>query len=258
MSKNSKQSDIRFEKIEDHFQFSLLVVIFPLFFILILWIVFLLEKIIDINLVEYGVYPRTFVGLRGIFFSTFLHEDMRHLFNNSTALMFLLPSICYFYRKESLQIIFFGIILTGIMIWSIGRSSYHIGASGLIYVLISYIFLKGIKTKYYRLMALSLVIVFLYGGLVWYIFPNVDDKISWEGHLSGFLIGIVLSFFYKTKDYSVFYKYDWEKPDFNPHLDAFMKHFDEKGNFIKFPEQTTTGDKEVIYFSKKEENSDND
>ena len=93
-------------------------------------------------------------------------------------------------------------------------------------------FFKGIQTKYYRLVALSFAVVLLYGGMIWYVFPDVDASISWEGHLAGFITGFALTLFYKTPEYAKPIVYDWQKPDFNPEDDAFMKHFDENGNFV--------------------------
>ena len=95
----------------------------------------------------------------------------------------------------------YGILLSGIITWVIGRNSYHIGASSLIYVLVSFIFFKGLMTQYYRLMALSLTVVMIYGGMVWYIFPEIDKTISWEGHLAGFIAGFVFATIYKTPNY---------------------------------------------------------
>jgi len=87
-------------------------------------------------------------------------------------------------------------------------------------------------TQYYRLMALSLTVVVLYGGMIWYVFPEVDRTVSWEGHLAGLIAGFVFAVRFKTPDYVKDIQYDWEKPDFNPMEDAFMKHFDENGNFV--------------------------
>lgn len=137
----------------------------------------------------------------------------------------------FFYRKQSLEVLIYGIVLSGFGTWLIGRENYHIGASSLIYVLVSFMFFKGIQSKYYRLVALSLTIVILYGGMIWYVFPSAETDISWEGHLSGFVAGYVLSFFMKTEEYQRPIRYDWERPDFDPSQDEFMKHFDENGNF---------------------------
>ena len=220
------------EKQQDNpFQFTKTVILLPLFFVLTLWLVFWYELQFRDNLSHFGIYPREVYGLKGILFSPFLHGDIEHLANNSVALLVLLPILRYFYKEQSFVVLLFGIIFSGLGTWLLGRPSYHIGASGLIYALVSFIFFKGIFTKYYRLVALSFTIVILYGGSVWYMFPNVKEGISWEGHLAGFLVGLALALVLKTPQFSKPIFYEWEKPDFNPELDPFMKNFDEKGNF---------------------------
>lgn len=121
------------------------------------------------------------------------------------------------------------------MTWLIGRESYHIGASSLIYVLVSFMFFKGLQTTYYRLVALSFTIVLLYGGMVWYVFPSANETISWEGHLSGFITGLIFTKIYKTQEYVKPIFYDWEHPDFDKSQDPFMKNFDDNGNFAPKP-----------------------
>ena len=220
------------EKQQDNpFQFTKAVILLPLFFVLTLWLVFWYELQFQHNLSHFGIYPREVYGLKGILFSPFLHGDIEHLANNSVALLVLLPILRYFYKEQSFVVLFLGILFSGLGTWLLGRPSYHIGASGLIYALVSFIFFKGIFTKYYRLVALSFTIVILYGGSVWYMFPNVKEGISWEGHLAGFLVGLALALVLKTPQFSKPIFYDWEKHDFNPELDPFMKNFDEKGNF---------------------------
>lgn len=220
------------EKQHDNpFEFTKAVILLPLFFVMSLWTVFWYELHFMHSLSHFGVYPREVFGLKGIFFSPFLHGDIEHLANNSIALLVLLPILRYFYKEQSFVVLFLGILFSGLGTWLLGRPSYHIGASGLIYTLVSFIFFKGIFTKYYRLVALSFTIVILYGGSVWYMFPNVKVGISWEGHLAGFIVGLALALVLKTPQFSKPIFYEWEKPDFNPELDPFMKNFDEKGNF---------------------------
>jgi membrane associated rhomboid family serine protease len=217
---------------DNHFKFTNSVVGVPLFFVLFLWFVYWMEIRFGFDFDKNGVFPRTFSGLQGVFLSPFIHSDLKHLYNNSMPLLVLLAALQFFYAKQSYAVIGYGILFSGILTWLIGRSSYHIGASGLIYVLVSFIFIKGILTRYYRLVALSLAVIMLYGGILWYAFPKVDDTISWEGHLAGLITGVVLSLVYKTPEYKKPIKYDWEKPDFNSAEDKFMQRFDEDGNFV--------------------------
>lgn len=220
---------------DNQFKYSNSVIVLPLFFVWILWFVFWLQIKFDFDFDENGIFPRTFSGLQGIVFSPFIHADINHLYNNSIPLLILLAALRFFYSKQSLAVIGYGILFSGFITWVIGRENYHIGASGLIYVLVSFIFFKGIQTKYYRLVALSLTVVMVYGGLVWYIFPKVDEQISWEGHLAGLIAGFALSLFYRTPEYKKVIKYDWEHPDFDPMKDKFMQRFDENGNFVNLP-----------------------
>ena len=220
---------------DNHFKYSNSVIGLPLFFVWFLWFIYWIEIKFDFDFIENGIFPRTFYGFQGVIFSPFIHADIEHLYNNSIPLLVLLAALRYFYAKQSMAVIGYGILLSGLITWVIGRDSYHIGASGLIYVLVSFIFFKGIQTKYYRLVALSLAVVIVYGGMVWYIFPKVEDTISWEGHLAGLITGFILSLKYKTPEYKKIIKYDWEHPDFNPHEDKFMQRFDENGNFVNLP-----------------------
>ncbi len=224
---------------DKEFRFTNAVVVLPLFFVVLLWFVFWLEVRFDFDFVQNGIYPRTLSGLQGVIFSPFIHADSEHLYNNSLPLLVLVAALQFFYPKQSVQVIIFGILLSGIFTWSIGRENYHIGASGLIYVLFSFIFFKGIQTKHIRLVALSLAVIVVYGGLVWYVFPSPEitgnKSISWEGHLGGLLTGFFLSLVYKTPQYKKVIKYDWEHPDFDASNDKFMQRFDDNGNFVNIP-----------------------
>ena len=217
--------------LDNPFQYTKSVILLPMLFVLLLWLVFWYELKFNHSLSHFGIYPREVFGLKGIFFSPFLHGDLEHLANNSVALLVLLPLLRYFYKEQTFVVLLLGVLFSGLGTWLLGRPSYHIGASGLIYALVSFIFFKGIFTKYYRLVALSFMIVILYGGSVWYMFPNVKEGISWEGHFAGFFVGLALALVLKTPQFGNSIFYDWQKPDFNPELDPFMKNFDDKGVF---------------------------
>jgi membrane associated rhomboid family serine protease len=209
------------------FRFSPVTLAVPLYFVLFLWIVFWFEAKFGYNFNRYGIYPRTFSGLRGILFSPFIHSDIKHLYHNSIPLFVLMFSLLYFYRTISFKVFVYGALITGLITWIIARKSYHIGASGIIYLLFSFIFFSGVFRRNYRLIAVSLVVIFLYGSMVWYLLP-VEERISWEGHLSGFVTGILFAFlFRKTGPQRI--QYDWERDDYEP--DDFDRHFDEEGEF---------------------------
>lgn len=220
---------------DNQFKFSPSVLAWPLYFVVLIWVVFWLEIKFKIDLSHFGILPRTLSGLKGVLFSPFLHGNLEHLYNNSIPLLVLIAALRYFYRRHALAVLGYGILLSGFITWVIGRESYHIGASGLIYVLVSFIFFKGIQTKYYRLVALSLMIIFLYGGMIWYVFPDSGKNISWEGHLAGLITGLIFTFIFKTPEYKKPVYYDWQRPDFDPKSDPFMMRFDENGNFVNPP-----------------------
>lgn len=231
---------------QSYFKFTNSIVIAPLLAVLSIWTVYWLELKLGTNFNEYGVYPKTFTGLRGVVLSPFIHGSLEHLYNNTLPLAILIAGLFYFYRTQALRVIVLGVLISGIITWAIGRPSYHIGASGLIYVLVSFIFFKGIFTKYYRLIALSLIVVFVYGSMLWYIFP-VKDGISWEGHLGGFLTGLLLAILVKAKLPSP-KKFAWEDPNYNEADDEFLQQFDENGNFVPKEPAEINPENEVLKF----------
>jgi membrane associated rhomboid family serine protease len=208
---------------ENQFKFKNHSFLIPVLAIICIWMIYIFEIQFGFNFNKFGIYPKTFVGLRGILFSPFIHGNTKHIFNNSVPLFVMLGCLYYFYHKIATKVLFFGLLLTGLLTWSFARPSFHIGASGIVYFLVSFIFFSGIFRKYYRLIALSLVVVFLYGSMVWYIFP-MEDEISWEGHLSGFVVGFAFAFIFKKVGPQP-EKFKYTKNE------EFESLFDEHGNF---------------------------
>jgi len=219
------------KKEEQTFTFSLDTLLYPILFVLLIWLVFAIEIRFGLRFNKYGVYPQTLKGLRGILFSPFIHSGIKHLYSNTIPLFVLSSVLFYFYKPIAFKVIIYGVLVSGFITWLIGRPSYHIGASGLIYVLFSFNFFKGIFARHYKLIALSLVVVFLYGSMFMYAFP-IDEKISWEGHTAGLITGLIFALFFR-KAITKPKLYVWEQPNYNEEEDEFLKHFDENGNFIE-------------------------
>lgn len=177
----------------------LLSLIIPFFIISLIWLVKITEVVFEFDLAGLGIYPLSAKGLPGIILSPFIHDDFKHLFNNSIPLFFLSVVLFYFYSEAALKIFAWTILITGGLVWIAGRDAWHIGASGIVYGLASFHFFSGIIRKHLRLIALSLLIVFLYGSMVWGIFPDVYKNVSWESHMLGFFSGAVLSVLYRKE-----------------------------------------------------------
>ena len=208
-------------KSQDEFKYSTGVIGYPITFVMLIWVIFWFEVRFNYSFNNYGVYPRTFEGLRGILFSPFIHSDIEHLYHNSIPLFVLSTALFYFYRNISWKVLGYGILLSGFLTWCIGRASFHIGASGLIYVLMSFILFKGIFAKHYRLIALSLLVVFLYGSMIWYVFP-IKENMSWEGHLSGLIVGLLFALYFR-KSIAKPRRFAWEEENYNEDNDPFFK-----------------------------------
>jgi membrane associated rhomboid family serine protease len=172
--------------------------VFPGVFLLILWAVKFYEFSMEVSFVEAGVYPRKFSGLKGLLLSPLIHGDWKHLIDNSMPVLLLSVALFYFYRDIAYKIWFLIYFIGGILLWGVGRQAYHIGASGLIYGLAAFLFLSGVIRKVRSLMAISLLVVFWYGSMVWGLLP-FDFKVSFEAHITGVVAGVVLAFIYRDE-----------------------------------------------------------
>ena len=176
--------------------------------LIIIWSVKIFEIVFDYDFTEYGVLPRNFNGLIGILFSPLIHSDVNHLLSNSLPVIILCLLIFNFYSQIAKKIFIYLYFISGLWLWCIGRESFHIGASGLIYAMASFLFFSGILRKNSQLSAVALLVIFIYGGLFWGLFP-IHKNVSWEGHLTGFIAGVLVSFIFR-KDGPKRKKYNWE------------------------------------------------
>ena len=209
-------------KTNTQLKFSTQVLVVPFLFIFSIWFVYWVEIQFSLNFTKAGVLPRNLSGLKGVLCAPFIHSDTNHLFNNSIPLFVLLSFLIYFYRSVYIKVLFFGGLLSGLLTWVIAREAFHIGASGIVYLLFSFVFFSGIIKKQFQLVAVSLIVIFLYGSMVWYVFP-IKEGISWEGHLSGFVVGLIFAFMFKQKGI-VKEEYEFKQTDFD-------LLFDDNGNF---------------------------
>lgn len=175
------------------FKYSLL---FPALIVGLFWLVKLTENIWGLDLSEFGILPLQVEGLPGILFSPFIHGSWDHLISNSVPFMILGFALFYFYRNLAYRILFIIYILSGICVWLGGRESYHIGASGIVYGLASFLFFSGVLRKDANLLTIGIIVIFLYGSMFWGIFP-LKPGISWESHLWGAASGLLLSLYYR-------------------------------------------------------------
>src|ERR1035437_3518871 len=161
---------------------------------------FVLEKGMDWDFHTAGIFPRRIENIWGVFTLIFVHADWSHLFNNVFSFVILGSFLFFFYKQIALKVLAVSYIFSGFILWIIGRESWHIGASGLIYSIAFFLFFSGVIRKHVPLIAISLIVAFVYGSMIWHVFPwQYQDPISWEGHLSGGIIGFVLSIWYRNE-----------------------------------------------------------
>ncbi|MFI5135592.1 MAG: rhomboid family intramembrane serine protease, partial [Chitinophagales bacterium] len=173
-------------------------ILIPLWFVSLLWIIQFFQWTLGVDFGFLGIAPRTFTGLVGIVFAPLIHGSWGHIAGNTIPLLVLGFMLIYFYHLIAYRIIFLIWIFDGVGVWLIGRESYHIGASGIIYGMASFIFFSGLLRRNKQLLAVALAVVFVYGSMVWGMFPYLTD-ISWEAHLMGFLSGIALAIYYRKE-----------------------------------------------------------
>ncbi|MDX1667136.1 MAG: rhomboid family intramembrane serine protease [Saprospiraceae bacterium] len=170
----------------------------PLKFILVLWGIHLLQLVLPIDFAWLGIYPGRPWGLRGILFAPLIHSSFGHLLSNSIPLLMLGAIIMFFYRRVALRSFLLIYFLTGLAVWIFGRPVFHIGASGVVYGLVAFVFWNGIFRRNLKSIVLALLVVFYYGSMFLGIVPG-QEGISWESHLMGGIVGILVSFLFRDQ-----------------------------------------------------------
>ena len=169
----------------------------PLRFILLLWIIHSIQYFTGLSFARLGVYSREIEGFFGIFTSPFIHGSWEHLAHNSVPLLMSWSMIWLFYPSIKWKALGWIYILTGIGVWVFGRHVYHIGASGVVYGLISFLFFNGAFRGNLKSFGIALIIILLYSGMLAGIVPR-EPGISWESHLIGAIVGAIVSYAYRN------------------------------------------------------------
>lgn len=189
-SSESALTDLRAEN--ERFAYSFLP---GTLFVALIWLIALLVYLTGVELSWLGIRPREFFGLIGVVAGPLIHSGLIHLLSNSFPLVLLSGFILFLHRPVALRVIVLVYVLSGLFTWFIGRNAYHVGASGVVYGLAGFLLFNGIMRRDRAGLAVSLAILFLYGGLFYGLFPS-EERISWEGHLGGLVAGLVAAVVY--------------------------------------------------------------
>lgn len=234
----------------------------PFFFLLAIWIVRILEWFFEKDINFLGILPQSFQGIPGIFTAPFIHVDFKHLISNSASAFILMTAVFFFYPKVALRVLLGVYLITGFTVWFFAREVYHVGASGIVYGLAFFLFFSGVFRRDNKALALALLVIFFYGGLVWGVFPIVPG-VSWESHLFGGVSGVIMAYAFRNVDLPPRIPPSWELEEQeeaqrllnqqNPDLKPF------ENNYYK-PDMLNNTNKETDYeirYHYKEEKKDN-
>lgn len=184
-------------------------------FLAFLWVIFLSDALLGLGLGRFGLRPGSVTGLVGLVTAPLLHGSAQHIFSNSLPLVISLTAMLFLYPNSSIRAIPVIWLGSGMLAWIIGRPSFHYGASGLVYGLLAYVFVSGVIRRDMRSIAVSLMVWFLYGTMVWGVLP-IRPHMSWELHLGGAVMGVLTAFIFRNWDRPPMVRYDWEEDDTVP------------------------------------------
>ena len=181
----------------------------PILFVVLIWIIKEIELIFNLSFVEYGIIPWETNKLINVFSFPFIHADFSHLINNTYPILILGGIISFAYKSIKNRIFLLSYLLSGIILWFIGDpNKIVIGASGIVYAFASFILISGFIKQNPKLSFLSFLVIFLYGSIFWGMVP-MPNQVSWEGHLAGFIAGIIIAIIFRKMGPQR-KKYSWE------------------------------------------------
>lgn len=195
----------------------LLAIKLSLAFVILLWVIFGMDRLFGLELSRLGLRPREWTGLIGLITTPLLHGNLQHLVSNSMPLFVGGVAILFLYPNSSLRVLPWLYAGAAALAWLFGRPSIHIGASGLVYGILTYVFVAGILRRDMRSVGVSLMVWFFYGSMVWGVFP-LAPRMSWELHASGMALGLILAVLYRDWDRVPLKRYEWEDEEDEPYL----------------------------------------
>jgi membrane associated rhomboid family serine protease len=170
----------------------------PLRLVFLMWLVFLMDALYQLNLTALGIIPRAIGGLFGILFAPMLHGNFLHLLSNTFPLLFLGTMLFYFYGRIGQTVFLRSYFWTNLCVWLFARPANHIGASGIVYGLAFFLIFFGIFRRDFMSLLISIITVLMYGGVFYGILPT-DPTISWEAHFAGALVGFYTAVDFRNK-----------------------------------------------------------
>ena len=180
-----------------------------------LWLILFVDNFMGLELTRFGLRPGQLKGLIGLLTAPLLHGGVEHLFSNTAPLIVSLTTILYLYPGSSVRVIPVIWLGSGMLAWIIGRPSLHFGASGFVYGLLAFVFVSGILRLDMRSVAVSVMVWFLYGSMIWGVLP-IRPNMSWELHLGGAILGVALAIVFRRWDVTPVKRYEWEDDDSVP------------------------------------------
>jgi len=217
-----------------------------------LWVILIVDTVFGLGLPRFGLRPKHMEGLIGIFTAPLIHGGAEHLFSNTLPLTVSLTTILYLYPRSAMRVMPFIWMGSGLLAWLIGRPSLHFGASGFVYGLLAYVFVSGILRLDMRSVAVSVMVWFLYGSMIWGVLP-IRPNMSWELHLGGAILGVALAIVYRHWDITPVKRYAWEDDDSVP--DWFPEN---ELTWEDSSREVSSVEKPVAELSVDEEDSDKD
>lgn len=187
-------------------------------FIAVVWAVFLFDRLVGLDLVRFGLRPREGIGLLGLLTTPLLHGNLGHISSNSLPLFVGGVAMLFLYPNSALRALPVIYVGSAALAWTFARPSLHIGASGLVYGMLAFVFVSGILRRDMRSVGVSLMIWFFYGSMVWGVLP-VQQGMSWELHASGMIIGVIMAIVFRNRDLPPLKRYDWEDEELEDYDD---------------------------------------